>query len=228
MAAIGVHLYTGVGILLAFAAAMALKYHNLQFFLIPLWLAVVVDATDGTMARYFDVGHVLPAFNGGRLDDLIDYLTYVFLPAMAMIEFNVLPTPVMWVAVLPMIASAYGFSQEIAKTNQSYVGFPSYWNIVFVYLYILDVPTKWAVIILIALSILVFVPIRYIYPSRTRWMKRPTLITSCLFGLLMGGVCLFPHTAWAIKATKVSLIYPVYYVIVSLLHHRRVMQAGDE
>jgi len=53
---------------------------------------VVVDSTDGAMARYFDVGRVLPAFNGRRLDDLIDYLTYVFLPAMAMIEFGVLPT----------------------------------------------------------------------------------------------------------------------------------------
>ena len=224
MAAIGVHLYTGVGIILAFAAAVALRNHNVQLFLIPLWLAVIVDATDGTLARYFDVGHVLPAFNGRRLDDLIDYLTYVFLPAMAMIEFDVLPSSVMWVAVLPMIASAYGFSQEIAKTDESYVGFPSYWNIVFVYLYILEVPAIWSVIILIALSILVFVPIRYIYPSRTPWMKRPTLVLSSLFGLLMGIVCLFPDSDWAIKATQISLVYPVYYVIASLLHHRRVMQ----
>jgi len=228
MAATGIHLYTGVGVLLAFAAAMALKYHHVQFFLIALWLAVVVDSTDGAMARYFDVGRVLPAFNGRRLDDLIDYLTYVFLPAMAMIEFGVLPTPVMWVAVLPMIASAYGFSQEIAKTDESYVGFPSYWNVVFLYLYVLEVPAKWAVVILIALSILVFVPIRYIYPSRTHWMKRPTLAISCLFGLFMGGVCLFPDAAWAKKVVKVSLIYPGYYVVVSLLHHRRVMKSGDE
>ena len=228
MAAIGVHLYTGVGVLLAFAAAIALKYHHVQFFLIALWLAVVVDSTDGAMARYFDVGRVLPTFNGRRLDDLIDYLTYVFLPAMAMIEFGVLPLPVMWIAVLPMIASAYGFSLEIAKTNESYVGFPSYWNVLFAYLYILAVPAKWAVVIIITLSILVFVPIRYIYPSRTRWMKGPTLAISCMFGLLMSIVCLFPDTAWAKKVAKVSLIYPAYYVVVSLLHHRRVMRSEEE
>ena len=138
MAAIGVHLYTGLGILLAFTAAIALKYYHIQFFLISLWLAVIVDSTDGAMARYFDVGRVLPTFNGRRLDDLIDFLTYVFLPSMALIEFDILPTALMWVAVLPMIASAYGFSQEIAKTSESYVGFPSYWNIVFVYLYVLE------------------------------------------------------------------------------------------
>lgn len=228
IAAIGVHMYTGLGILLAFTAAIAMKYYNVQFFLISLWLAVVVDSTDGAMARYFDVGRVLPTFNGRRLDDLIDYLTYVFLPAIALIEFGVLPSALMWVAVLPMIASAYGFSQEIAKTNESYVGFPSYWNIVFAYLYVLEVPAKWAVLIIVALSILVFVPIRYIYPSRTRWMKRPTLVLSSLFGLLMGFVCLFPDTVWAKGVIKVSLLYPVYYVAMSLWHHRRIMKSDEE
>jgi len=224
LAAIGVHLYTGVGIPLAFVAAIALNYHHINLFLVALWLAVIVDATDGTMARYFDVGRVLPSFNGSRLDDLIDYLTYVFLPSMAMVEFHVLPQSLVWVAVLPMIASAYGFSQEIAKTEDSYVGFPSYWNIVFIYLYVLAVPEKWAVFIIIVLSGLVFVPIRYLYPSRTPWMMRPTLILACLFGLVLGVVCFFPDAGWSQTVTKVSLLYPVYYVVVSLLHHRRVMQ----
>lgn len=228
MAAVGVHMYTGLGILLAFTAAVALKYYHIQFFLISLWLAVIVDSTDGAMARYFDVGRVLPTFNGRRLDDLIDFLTYVFLPSLAMIEFDILPTALMWVAVLPMIASAYGFSQEIAKTSESYVGFPSYWNIVFVYLYVMEVPAKWAVLIVIILSILVFVPIRYIYPSRTPWMKRTTLVLSSIFGLFMGYVCLFPNTAWAREVTKISLFFPIYYVIISLWHHRRVMTSGEE
>ena len=221
-------MYTGLGILLAFTAALALKYHHVQFFLISLWLAVIVDATDGTLARYFDVGRVLPTFNGRRLDDLIDFLTFVFLPSMALIEFDILPTPFIWVAVLPMIASAYGFSQEIAKTNESYVGFPSYWNIVFIYLYVLEVQAKWAVLILVVLSILVFVPIRYIYPSRTRWMKRTTLVLSSLFGVLLACVCLFPDVDWAKAVIKVSLIYPVCYVIMSLWHHWRVMASGEE
>lgn len=228
MAAIGVHLYTGLGILLAFGAAIALRYYHIQLFLIFLWLAVIVDSTDGAMARYFDVGRVLPNFNGGRLDDLIDFLTYVFLPSMAMIEFGILPTSLLWVAVVPMIASAYGFSQQIAKTTESYVGFPSYWNIVFVYFYILDVPTKWAVLVIFALAILVFVPIRYIYPSRTPWLKRTTLFLSSIYGLLMAYVCIFPHTAWSKEITRISLFYPAYYAAISLWHHRRVMISGKE
>ncbi len=77
------------------------------------------------------------------------------------------------------------------------------------------------------LSVLVFVPIRYLYPSRTPWMMRPTLILASLFGLVLGVVCFSPDAAWAQTVTQISLLYPVYYVVVSLMHHRRVMQSED-
>jgi len=160
--AIATHIYTGSGIFLAFWAALALLEKNIQVFFIALWLAVIVDATDGTLARYFDVKKIVPEVDGALMDNIIDYITYAFLPAVALVVFDILPANLTWVALFPLGASLYGFTQTQAKADASFVGFPSYWNILFLYLYILQFPTAWVVFILIFLSIMVFVPIRYI------------------------------------------------------------------
>lgn len=222
LCAIGVHTYTCVGVVLAFVAALALMDENIQVFLTALWLAVIIDATDGTMARSCDVKTVLPGFDGSRLDDLIDYLTYAFLPAMGLVKFGVLSPETTWAAVVPILASAYGFCQENAKTEESFVGFPSYWNVVFLYLYVLPVPEPAMVALLLILSILVFIPIEYIYPSKTRWLRVPTLSMSCSYGLLIGAVCLFPRAEWARGAVLLSLIYPVYYAVVSVMYTQKI------
>ncbi len=220
--AAGVHFYTGIGLILAFVAALSLKDDNEQVFLIALWLAVIIDATDGALARFFEVKKVLPDFDGRKLDDIIDYINYAFLPAVAMIVFHILPDGLTWVAMLPVLASAYGFCQDQAKTTDSFVGFPSYWNVVFLYLYFFPFNDILTAIILILLSILVFVPIRYIYPSQTPWMKTPTLVFSFIYGLMVGILCLFPKAAWVEELAFVSLFYPVYYAVLSFVHHRRV------
>ncbi len=223
--AAGVHAYTSTGVLLAFYAALSLKDNNIQGFLIALWLAVLVDATDGALARRFEVKRFIPDFNGRRLDDIIDFINYAFLPAIALKVFGVLPDGLTWIAALPMLSSAYGFCQDQAKTQDSFVGFPSYWNIVFLYLYFFPLHPFWTAAILIGLSILVFVPIHYIYPSQTRWMQKPTLVLSFVYGLLVGIICLFPKTGWVRGVAAFSLYYPIYYAVVSVLHHRRIHSA---
>ena len=220
--AVGVHAYTCVGVILAFVAALALMDENIQVFLTSLWLAVFVDATDGTMARSCDVKRVLPGFDGARLDDLIDYLTYAFLPAMGLVKFGVLNPETAWAAVVPILASAYGFCQENAKTDESFVGFPSYWNAVFLYLYLLPVPQPAMIALLLILSLLVFIPIEYIYPSKTRWLRVPTLTMSSAYGLVIGAVCLFPRAGWAKEAVLLSLIYPVYYAVISVMYTQKI------
>lgn len=220
--AAGVHVYTSLGVILAFSGALALKEHDIRQFLIVLWIAAVIDSTDGMMARYVQVKEVLPNFNGRRLDDIIDYITYAFLPSVALVEFNVLPDALTWIAIFPPLASAYGFSQELAKTEETFVGFPSYWNVVFLYLYIFSLPTWMTVAILLGLSCSVFIPIHYIYPSRTRWMKPVTLTFTSIYGILAIPICLFPDTELAKTLTLVSLLYPIYYLIASLIFHRKI------
>jgi phosphatidylcholine synthase len=223
-----VHLYTASGLVISLVAAMALRSHAIELFLSALWLAVIVDSTDGVLARHYKVKQVLPSFSGRRLDDITDYITYVFLPVIGMIEFGVLPVNLSWLAVFPLLASGYGFCQDIAKTEESFVGFPSYWNVLFIYLYLLKISTGWVVVLLLTCAVLVFVPIRYIYPSRTRWLQKTTLALSFVYGILMAIICLFAQKDWIEPVVKVSLFYPAYYTIISLLHHRRIMKYGNE
>ena len=101
-------------------------------------VATLVDATDGTMARKIGVKRVLPNFDGRKLDDLTDFLTYTFLPLLLIWRAELLPEGSEHWLLLPLLASAYGFCQVEAKTDDGYfLGFPSLWNVVAFYLYVL-------------------------------------------------------------------------------------------
>lgn len=223
--ATGVHVYTSLGLLFAFTAAMALVASDVRLFFVSLWVTIVIDSTDGLLARYFGVKEILPHFDGRRLDDLIDFITYVFLPCLALVVFDVLPSPWEWAAVLPLLASAYGFSQDNAKTEESFVGFPSYWNVVILYLYVFSPPAWMSVVLLLILSLFVFIPIHYIYPSKTRWLKKATLPLTGLYGIVYGIVCLYLNAEWVKVLTLISLAYPAYYFSVSAAYHRRIRLA---
>ena len=95
----------------------------------------IIDATDGTFARMVKVKEVLPHFDGRRLDDLIDFQTYTSLPLLLAWRAQLVPDGQEAWLLAPLIASAYGFCQVNAKTDDGYfLGFPSYWNIVVFYL----------------------------------------------------------------------------------------------
>ncbi len=224
--AAGVHAYTSLGAVLAFIAFLAMREQNGRVFLVALWIAVIVDSTDGILARRFRVNEVLPGFNGRRLDDIIDYITYAFLPCLGFVEFGILPGNLAFLAVLPLLSSAYGFSREQAKTEDAFVGFPSYWNLVFLYLYLLKPPAGTAIGVLVALSILVFVPTQYLYPSRTQWLRQVNLVLAGLYLAVIGYLSLFPDSREAETIAWLSLIYPLYYMAVSLSRPQKQIDHG--
>ena len=194
-----------------------------RFFLLNL-LAVFIDGSDGTLARAVKVKEVV-AFDGALLDNITDFLTFAFLPAMALPALGLLPAELTWVAAVPVLASGFQFCQGTAKTEESFVGFPSYWNLVILYLYVLHTPVWLTVALLLVLSVLVFVPIHYVYPSRTRLM-RPVTVG---LGMLWFGACLAfalkPSAPWAQPLAWASLSYIAYYVGLSLVHHKRMAEA---
>jgi phosphatidylcholine synthase len=123
-----------------------------------------------------------------------------------------------------LLSSAYGFAHAGAKIERGsdhfFTGFPSYWNIVAVYLYVLRLPQQVNAMILVALSVAVFVPIRYVYPSRTRTLMVPTLVLGSTWAALFTWVIFrLPDTSgpW----TMLSLAFPIYYVGLSLWLHGR-------
>ena len=223
IAAWGVHLLTAssapAGVLAVLAAGRGDAAVSMG------WMAytLAIDSIDGTLARAVGVKQVLPFFDGARLDDIVDYFTYVIVPVLFVLRFDLLPPALaVPVALCPVLASAYGFCRTDAKTADHYfTGFPSYWNIVAFYLYALGWPRALNAAVVLLFSVAVFVPIRYLYPSRTP-VLRPLTIG---FGLAWGAAVLWSiaHLMTVPRAlVVVSLAFPVYYVGLSLaLHVRR-------
>ena len=217
-----VHAYTALGAVWALLALLAILQGDYREGFFWLALQVFVDATDGVLARAARVKDVTPFFNGTKLDDLVDYRTYVFVPAVFFVHAPVLPDGVdVVIAAAVLVASGYGFSREDAKTSDHFfTGFPSYWNVVAVYLLAWKLDPWVNANILAVLVVLVFVPIRYIYPSRTTTLMGPTIGLGALWAVLMLWMMwrLPDVPSWMLWAT---LVYPVYYFGLSLALSRR-------
>lgn len=219
-AAWAVHAYTASGMVAGFLALVATTAgHARQAFLWML-IAVLIDATDGTLARAVDIKRVIPWFDGAKLDDIIDYFTFVTVPIAFLYYFALLPASgtLIFVAI-PLLASAYGFCQAAAKTPDFFfTGFPSYWNIIAFYLYAAQTPPWLNAGIICVLSILVFVPIRYVYPTRTVPFRRLTNVLGGAWGaLLLLLLWQFPTPPWWLVIG--SLYYPLYYTALSFYLH---------
>jgi phosphatidylcholine synthase len=228
-----VHFYTSLGLVAAAAIVVLLVRGGVSAFrwsFVLMLIATLVDATDGTLARRVGVKKVLPNFDGRKLDDLTDFLTYTFLPLLLIWRAELLPHGWGPVLLFPLLASAYGFCQVEAKTADGYfLGFPSLWNVVAFYLYVLGPPGWLALAVVVVLSLLTFVPSRYLYPSQ----PGPINVLSNLLGAVWA--CLVAWLAWdlpssATPGTRVSaaslapaswnlalasLFYPAFYMITS-------------
>jgi len=217
-----VHFYTALGAVVAFLTILSIEQLKFQEAFWLMSLAVVIDATDGTLARAARVKELIPWFDGDRLEDIIDYANYVIVPCWFFIHANLLPSAdALWLVSLPLLASAYGFCQKEAKTSDNFfLGFPSYWNIIAFYSYILRSPS-WINVILL-LSVLVFVPIKYIYPIRSPYLRILTNTLGSLWGLaVLATIYLLPEPPRSL--VFVSLLFPAYYTALSLcLAFRRV------
>jgi phosphatidylcholine synthase len=217
-----VHGYTASGAVLALAGARAVTAHDARLAFAAMFLATLVDATDGVLARRANVKGVLPQIDGGRIDDLVDYLNFVFLPVFLVLEFGMLPERLGWpIAAAVLLASLYGFVAPDAKTaDHFFTGFPSYWNIVVLYLFVLRATPAVAAGVLIVLVGLVFVRIGYVYPSRMTVLRTATVVLASLWGALLAVIIWrLPRESFALAI--LSLLFPVYYMVLSLLLNAR-------
>jgi phosphatidylcholine synthase len=212
------HAYTASGSVLAFLIVLAAFDGEAER---ALWIglaALVIDGTDGMLARWLRVSETIPWFDGARLDDIVDYLTYAFAPMVLLWTGDYLPDGQLGaiVAALPLLASTYQFCRTDAKTaDHFFLGFPSYWNVVAFYVIVLDIPPTPAALILVVCAVLVFVPIRYIYPSRTTVFRQLNLALTTLW-FAMYAVLLLQTPDPSPIFVALSLAYLVYYAGMSL------------
>lgn len=223
-----VHIFTASGSAIALLIVLAaIKGETVT----ALWwglVALIIDGTDGMLARRLKVKERIPWFDGARLDDIVDYLTYAFAPMVLLWTNGYLPSG--WagtlVAMAPLMASSYQFCRVDAKTDDHFfLGFPSYWNIVAFYSIVLDLGTAEVTTILLVCSFLVFVPICYLYPSRTKTFWKANLVLTTIWHVLYAVILLqMPNpSGWAVG---LSLLYLVYYLAVSLVLTVRRRQAA--
>jgi phosphatidylcholine synthase len=231
-----VHGYTGLGLVAAGLIAVLLVHGGADAFrwsFLLMALATIVDSTDGTLARKVRIKEVVPGFDGRRLDDLIDFLTYTFLPLLLIWRAEILPRGQEAWLFLPLIASAYGFCQVHVKTDDGFfLGFPSLWNVVALYLYALSLPPWVSLAIVVVLAVLTFVPTRHLYPSQPGLLNRVAVIAGAIWTPVICWVI------WALpsgddrtvsvptqRLVAVSLVYPIFYLgaswVISINYWRK-------
>jgi phosphatidylcholine synthase len=225
-----VHFYTALGLVAAAAIAALIidgRPESFRRAFLLMVAATLIDATDGTLARRVRIKEVLPGFDGRRLDDLIDFLTYTCLPLLLIARAGLLPGGWEVCLLLPLLASAYGFCQVSAKTDDGYfLGFPSYWNLVAFYLYTLQPLSGWFSLgVVVLLSLLTFVPSRYLYPTQRGKLNRVTNLLGAAWAILLVWILFqMPSDSLSTQAPEndstrrlsiLSLFFPAWYMIAS-------------
>ena len=219
LAGYAVHAFTASGVAFCFLAVAELCRPSPDVRLVFLWLIaqVLVDALDGPMARAVDIKRAAPEIDGRTIDDLVDYLSYTFVPLLLIWRLDLLPGPdALWV-VPAMVASLFGFANKGAKDEAAgmFLGFPSYWNVVAAY--VVAFGGGWACAVVVALlTVLTVSPVRFLYPNLApRPWKLPVMVASGVWLIaFMAMIWRLPSPpAWLVWG---SLSYWVGYVALSL------------
>jgi phosphatidylcholine synthase len=217
-AAYGVHLFTASGAVFGLLGILSIFEKDWKMMIVWMIVAMLVDGFDGMLARWADVKTYAKGIDGALLDNILDYLNYVMVPALFLIKADVLPESLrLFAASSILLTSAYQFTQTDAKTDDHHFkGFPSYWNVAALYMLLMNLPQWVNFGFLMLFNILVFVPIKYIYPSRNSYLRTLTLALTYLYGAIgIWGLLQYPnHPQWVIWA---SFIYVGYYLVLSLI-----------
>jgi len=183
IAAWAVHGFTASGAVLGFLAIISILNNDLVGAFLWLGLALLIDGIDGSLARKIGVLDKTPNIDGSTLDNVIDYLNYVIIPALMIYWFQMVPKG--WEIILPagmFAVSLYTFANMNMKTNDYYFsGFPAVWNIVVLYFYILNTHLVINVIIILLLFVFTFIPIKFVHPLRVKKIRNLTIFCTVLW-----------------------------------------------
>jgi phosphatidylcholine synthase len=215
-----VHLFTATGAVWGLLTLLAVFEQNWRLAILWMMIAMFVDGFDGMLARWFHVKEYAHQVDGALLDNIIDYLNFVVVAALILIKApNLLPAGwEMAGAISILLTSAYQFTQVDAKTDDKsyfFKGFPSYWNFLVIYMLLLGLNPWINLAILMICNVLVFVPVKYLYPSRNTRLRRLTLAFTYLYAAIgVWGLIQYPSVPqWVLW---ISLAYFAYYILLSV------------
>lgn len=222
--AISVHVFTACGAVLALLALLAAVDHDWRAMFLWLGAALVVDGIDGTLARRFDVENQAPRWSGDTLDLVVDYTTYVFVPAYAVAASELMPEALaLFSAAAILLSGALYFADTRMKTEDNhFVGFPGLWNAVAFYLLLLKPMPLVGLAAVLAFAALSFTPVKFIHPVRVRRFRMLSLGLLGLWSLLALGALLAefePHGA----VTAALCAIAAYFLVIGLFTSRRII-----
>lgn len=210
--AYGVHGFTAIGAALGLWAIILIFEGYFPEAIWVLCAAAIIDSVDGALARAVNIHSTAPRIDGALMDNIIDFVTWTIAPLVWIYATMQIPV---WVLMACAFASIFGFTNIEAKTDDNFfTGFPSFWNIVVLYIYLLDISVPIASAILLGFAITTFLPVKFIYPSKTDFFKPLTLTLGGLYIIqLLAIIILFDQTpVWLLYS---SFIFPVYYFSAS-------------
>jgi len=216
--AFAVHIFTACGAALALLAMILATGGHWAAMFVCLGLALIVDAVDGPLARAFRAKEVLPRWSGDTLDLVVDYTTYVFVPAFAIAASGYLPHALaIPCGIVIVITATLYFADRDMKTEDNYFrGFPGLWNLAAFYLFVLEPPDWLAAAAVFVLAALTFAPFRFIHPLRVRtlrWVNVALLVAWALLAMLAVVQNLEPHLIVKIALVAIA----VYFFVAGFL-----------
>ncbi len=218
-----IHLFTASGACVGLLSLFAIYQKNLVLALWLMFAAILIDAVDGMFARMIRIKEAVPEIDGALLDNIVDFFNYTIVPCFFLLVTNLLPEYWRMLCVMTIVfSSAYQFTQVDAKTDDHFFkGFPSYWNIAVFYLFFWQMTSVTNMVILLALSILSFVPIKYVYPSRVDYLSDNKVVRIGMVGITVlwgaatsGLLWVYPETNHLLLS--VSIGYLLIYIAISL------------
>lgn len=212
-----VHIFTACGAACALMAMFAAARADWVTMFIWLAVALLIDGVDGTLARRFRVAEILPRWSGSALDLVVDFTTYVFVPAFALATSGVLPSPVaVPLSIAIVVTSALYFADEQMKTADNFFrGFPALWNAAAFHLFVLKLPDWVAAVIVTALIVLTFLPVRVLHPFRVRKFRIVNLIALAIWCVLGAYALLTGLDPGALVAWSLAVL-GLYFLTVGL------------
>ncbi len=226
--AFAVHIFTASGAAFALAALIFATRARWDAMFWCLGGALFVDGIDGTIARAVKVAELLPRWSGDVLDLVVDFVTYVFVPAYAIAASGLLPQPLgLPAGMLIAITGALYFGDRQMKTADNYFrGFPTLWNAVAFYLFLLK-PSPWlAAAIVLALAVLTFVPFKFLHPFRVRRL-RAVSIAAVVGWSVLASIALILDLEPGIWTKGGLVAIAIYFIAVGLTDTRANKGAGQ-
>jgi phosphatidylcholine synthase len=209
-----VHLFTATGAIFAMLAMLAAVDQEWDMMFLWLVIAFFVDGIDGPLARKYDVKTNAPQFDGVLLDLIIDYLTYVFIPAFALFKSGLMDGWSGWVMIIIItFASAMYFCDTRMKTkDNSFWGFPGCWNMLVLVLFALSPPWWVSLILVTFLAATMFAPLKFVHPVRTERWRSVTLPMALAWTVFAGWAAWvdFHPQSWAHWGLMITSLYLVF------------------